>query len=226
MGAKFADKSAAAYARLVKEYPLSPYADEAKGRLEQMEKPIPQADPVAYARMKYEMENRTKASLLSKGLDIFGHAPDVHMAAKSGTPAVDGLRPTTPANVPVVAGIGAVGATGDVGIQQVTDTSALDAKPDARAVPPAATAPATTAPAATTPAATTPAATAPTGATPAPPAGAAATGTAPAAPAADKPQGQAANATAAPASDTASASDTGKKKKKKKKVTTTPPPAQ
>ncbi len=54
MGAKFADRSAAAYARLVKDYPLSSYADDAKGRLEQMERPIPQADPVAYAREKYE----------------------------------------------------------------------------------------------------------------------------------------------------------------------------
>ena len=30
MGPRFADKSAAAYARIVKEYPLSPYVDEAK----------------------------------------------------------------------------------------------------------------------------------------------------------------------------------------------------
>ena len=29
-----------------------------------MEKPIPEADPVAYARMKYEMENRTKAGIV------------------------------------------------------------------------------------------------------------------------------------------------------------------
>ena len=31
MGPRFADKSAAAYAKIVKDYPLSPYADEAKG---------------------------------------------------------------------------------------------------------------------------------------------------------------------------------------------------
>ena len=44
MGARFADKSAAAYTRIVKDYPLSPYADEAKAMLEQMEKPIPAAE--------------------------------------------------------------------------------------------------------------------------------------------------------------------------------------
>src|SRR5216684_3607004 len=88
MGPRFADKSAAAYARIVKDYPLSPYVDEAKGKLEQMEKPIPEADPVAYARMKYEMENRTKAGPVKKTLSIFSKSPDVRMAAKSGTPAM------------------------------------------------------------------------------------------------------------------------------------------
>src|SRR5579859_345324 len=67
MGPRFADQSAAAYARIVKDYPLSPYADAAKGKLEEMEKPIPQADPVAYARMKYEIENRTKPGLVGRG---------------------------------------------------------------------------------------------------------------------------------------------------------------
>lgn len=139
MGARFADKSASAYARIVKDYPLSPFVDDAKSKLEQMEKPIPQADPVAYARMKYELENRTKQSLPSKALSVFAHSPDVHMAAKSGTPAAEGLRPTTPASVPTPAAPpGAAGATADVTIQTVGDSSTLDKSPDARANPPAA----------------------------------------------------------------------------------------
>src|SRR5437773_1230240 len=83
MGPRFAEKSAAAYARIVKDYPLSPYVDEAKGRLEQMEKPIPEADPVAYARMKYEQENRTKRGLMGKTLGVLSKTPDVTMGAKS-----------------------------------------------------------------------------------------------------------------------------------------------
>lgn len=200
MGAKFAEKSAAAYARLVREYPLSSYADEAKGKLEQMEKPIPQADPVAYARMKYELENRTKPGLVSRGLDIFSHSPDVRVAAKSGTPSAEGLRPTTPANVPVV--VASTGVSGDIGIQQVTDPKALENKPDARAIPPSpqgaagAAAPAANAPAAGTPASGTPAA-----------ASTASTDT----------------AAAKPADPPAASNTSGKKKKKKKN---TPPPAQ
>jgi outer membrane protein assembly factor BamD len=186
MGPKFADRSAAAYARIVKDYPLSSYADAARGKLEEMEKPVPQADPVAYARMKYEIENRTKPGLLSRGLGIFSHSPDVSMAAKSGTPSVDGLRPTTPAFVPVTVPVPA-GATGDIAIQTAGSSTALDNNPDARANPPAAAGAATT-PAAGTPAATTPAATTP-----------------------DKPA-----AGAAAKTGDATAQTTGKKKKKKK----------
>jgi outer membrane protein assembly factor BamD len=186
MGPRFVDKSALAYARIVKDYPLSPYADVAKGKLEEMEKPIPQADPVAYARQKYEIENRTRQGLLSRSWGVFSHSPDVTMAAKSGTPSVEGLRPTTPATVPVIAPTPAAGPTGDVSIQTAGSSTALDNNPDARANPPAAAG--TVAPAAAgTPAATTPAATTP-----------------------DKPA-----ATAATTDDT-TAKTTGKKKKKKK----------
>ena len=150
MGPRFAEKSVAAYARIVKDYPLSPYADVAKGKLEEMEKPVPQPDPVAYARQKYEIENRTKPGLLSRSWNVFSHSPDVTMAAKSGTPSVDGLRPTTPATVPVVAATPA-GPTGDISIQTTSSSTALDNNPDARANPPAAATPAAATPAATAP---------------------------------------------------------------------------
>jgi len=190
MGPRFADKSAAAYARIVKDYPLSPYVDEAKSKLEQMEKPIPEADPVAYARMKYEMENRKKAGVLSKTLGVFSKSPDVRMAAKSGMPSMEGLRPTTPASVPVLASAG-TGVTADVSVQTVNDSSTLDKSPDARANPPA---PAGSAPAATTPDGTAPAATTP-----------------------DKPQDAAASA--AKADDTTTTNKKSKKKKKKSAAT-------
>src|SRR5260370_29485296 len=140
MEPRFSDKSALAYARIVKDYPLSPYADEARGKLEEMEKPIPQADPVAYARQKYEIENRTKAGLLSKSWGVFSHSPDVTMAAKSGTPAGDGLRPTTPATVPVIASAPA-GATGGISIHTAGSSTALDNNPYTRPNPPSAAGP-------------------------------------------------------------------------------------
>src|SRR5437762_2533002 len=140
MGARFADKSASAYARVVKDYPLSPFADEARSRLEQMEKPIPEADPAAVARMKYEQENRTKAGIFSKALGMFSHSPDTRMAAKSGTPAMETWQPTAPATVPAPASTPATGVTADVTAQTVNDSSALDKGEDARAKKPGDTA--------------------------------------------------------------------------------------
>jgi outer membrane protein assembly factor BamD len=139
MGDRFEDKTAGAYTRIVKDYPLSDHADEATSKLQAMNRPVPQADPVAYARMKYELENRAKMGMLSHVMGLFKHNPDTRAAAKSGTPAMAANRPTIPLSVPSGAGT-TVGGTTDVSVQTVTDTTALDTKPDARQNPPAASA--------------------------------------------------------------------------------------
>src|SRR5207244_2994953 len=125
------------YARIVREYPLSGYADDAKKKLQAMELPIPAADPAAVARMKYEQEHRTRAGIVGKTTGFLKHGPDVHTAAKSGSPAMTTLNPTIPASVPTPAG--ATGFVGDVTNTVVTPGtgSALDTQPDARANPPA-----------------------------------------------------------------------------------------
>jgi hypothetical protein len=151
MGPRFRQKTGAAYARVVKEYPLSPLVEEAKKRLTAMEMPIPEADPVAYARMKYELENRTKARLGSGALGLLKRGPDVRMAAKSGAPAMTTLRPTVPVSVPVPTGA-AAGFAGEGTASPVTDSTLLETKPDARQNPPAAQ-PEGTQPAAAAPAA-------------------------------------------------------------------------
>jgi len=139
MGDRFEEKTAAAYTRIVKDYPLSPHVDEATQKLQAMNRPVPQADPVAYARMKYEMENRDKAGVMSHVMGIFKHSPDTRAAAKSGTPAMAANRPTIPVSVPAgLAGSQAGGGTSDVSVQAVTDPTALDTKPDARQNQPAA----------------------------------------------------------------------------------------
>jgi outer membrane protein assembly factor BamD len=132
MGPRFRNRAGAAYSRIVREYPLSPLVDSAKKRLAEMEMPIPEADPVAYNRMKYELENRDKPSMTDAAFGIFKRGPSVKLAAKSGTPAMEPLRPTIPVSVPVPGEAG-TGFTGDVSVQQVgTGTSALDTQPDAR----------------------------------------------------------------------------------------------
>src|SRR5580658_141015 len=124
MGTRFRTAAGDAYARIVKDYPLSAYADAAKKKLSELEMPIPQADPAAYARMKWEAENRTKASLLDR-VNIMKRGPDVSSAAKSGQPAMTTLRGTVPVSVPLTRGT--PGFTGDVTATTVgSDSTALD----------------------------------------------------------------------------------------------------
>jgi outer membrane protein assembly factor BamD len=137
MGTRFRQAAGDAYARIVKDYPLSGYADAAKKRLQELEMPVPQADPVAYARMKWEAENRTKPGMISRPMSLLKRGPDVTSAAKSGQPAMTTLRGTVPVSVPLTRGT--PGFTGDVTATTVGgDASALDKLPDARTNPPAA----------------------------------------------------------------------------------------
>ena len=89
MGTRFRKDAGDAYARIVKNYPLSDYADAAKKKLKELEMPIPEADPVAYNRMKWEQENRQKQGMISRttGL-LLKRGPDVSSAARSGSPAM------------------------------------------------------------------------------------------------------------------------------------------
>jgi outer membrane protein assembly factor BamD len=148
MGPRFRDKSGQAYTRIVRDYPLSPLAEEAKKKLQEMELEIPEADPVAIARMKYEQENRTEQGMRSKAFGIFKKSPDVTQAAKSGTPTMDRPMPTLPASVPAAAAAG--GGVTDVTVSTVNDSTTLDSQPDARQNPPGA-APAAQPPATTEP---------------------------------------------------------------------------
>jgi outer membrane protein assembly factor BamD len=139
MGGRFRQKSGEAFARVVREYPLSPYAEDARKRLQSLEMPVPEADPVAYARMKYELENRKKAGITSQALGVLKRGPDVRMSAKSGTPSMTTLRPSVPASVPVPGAASAgAGFSGDVTVAPITDPTLLETKPDARQNPPAA----------------------------------------------------------------------------------------
>src|ERR1700722_6837429 len=137
MGDRFEDKAADAYSRIVKDYPLSDHAAAAKDKLEAMKRPVPQPDPVAYARMKYELENRTSVKLTSRVFGVLKKNPDMTRAAKSGTPTMTAPRPTIPASVPQPSG-GASGVGSDVTATTVSDSKELDTRPDARQNPPAA----------------------------------------------------------------------------------------
>jgi outer membrane protein assembly factor BamD len=131
MGDRFKNQQADALAKLVREYPLSDHVDSAKKMLTQMERPIPEADPVAYAHWKYELENRTKPGMFHRAMAPFVSHPETYLAAKSGTPAMQSLRPPVPVSVPSTAAGGQSGIS-DVTVGTVGDSKAIDEQPEAR----------------------------------------------------------------------------------------------
>jgi outer membrane protein assembly factor BamD len=136
LGSRFRLQQIANLTNLVRKYPLSARVDAAKERLQALEAPIPEADPVALERMKYELANRNEPGMWSKFWGAFSMHPNLSLAAKSGAPQMEGLRPSIPANVPPGAA-GVQGTSGDVTVSAAGDPSALENNPDARANPPA-----------------------------------------------------------------------------------------
>jgi outer membrane protein assembly factor BamD len=77
------------YAHIVRDYPLSPLAPAAKAKLEKFGAPVPQPDPEALARMQKEQQTpRQKTPILKAPTALLKSAPDVRMAAHSGTPTM------------------------------------------------------------------------------------------------------------------------------------------
>ena len=148
MGDRFENDEAAALSKLVSQYPLSAHVDGAKDLLTSMKRPVPAADPAAYARMKSDLESRTRPGLVQRTIAPFQSHPDTYLAAKSGDPAMKSMRPPIPVSVPKVAAGGQDGISDVTASAVVTNTEAIDRQADARLGTPAA---GTAAPAALTP---------------------------------------------------------------------------
>ncbi len=141
LGSRFRRQEGEAYAKIVRDYPLSEYADDATRKLKDLELPVPQADKEAVAHMEYEKDHHVKPGFISRETLWLRRGPDMSSAAHSGDPAMTNMRPSVPPLVPQPAGAGG-GFSGDVTATTVGNSTALDTKPDARANPPAAATPA------------------------------------------------------------------------------------
>jgi len=145
------------YSRIVKDYPLSPLAGDAKGKLVKFGVPVPPPDPTAVARMQKE-QSADRPGIVKRGMGFLKTTPDVSTAARSGPPTMTpasesgdetigfGLQPN--ANVAPTSSVGSTAA-----VETVTPGSpnALPDPPAAAPATDATPAPATTdaAPAAT-----------------------------------------------------------------------------
>ena len=83
------DIAAQYYARIVKNYPLSPLVADSKAKLEKFGTPVPQPDPTAMARMQAEQQApRPSNRLVLRPLGALKTGPDVRMAARNGEPTL------------------------------------------------------------------------------------------------------------------------------------------
>jgi outer membrane protein assembly factor BamD len=135
MGDKFENQQVSAYQRIVKDYPLSIHVEDARAQLEVMKRTVPEADAVNMAHMKFEMENRTKPGKMSGFWGLFRSRPDMSQAAKSGTPPMEGYRPTIPASVPPAAVNPGVLGSNEVSISNPGSDSEIDKGKEVRANP-------------------------------------------------------------------------------------------
>src|SRR5580692_3520297 len=100
------DLAAKCYDKIVRDYPMSKLVPAAKTRLKGMGRPIPEADPDAYARMKQEQlyqQKHHQVMALKMPMSMIKGDPDFSTAAHGGTPqlnppndvvsATDVLRP-------------------------------------------------------------------------------------------------------------------------------------
>jgi outer membrane protein assembly factor BamD len=90
-GSEKKELAAPYYARIVRDYPLSPLVPQARGKLKELRAPVPQADPKAVAWMTAEKNAPHKHdALLLKPLALVHTGPkqELYSAAKSGAPTM------------------------------------------------------------------------------------------------------------------------------------------
>ncbi|MFL6417464.1 MAG: outer membrane protein assembly factor BamD [Bryobacteraceae bacterium] len=155
MGPRFRRQAGDEFAKIVRDYPLSERADDAKKRLEDLELPVPKADLAALDRAKREQASYHRGGIMSRSMGLLKSGPDVSHAAQFGQPTMTNPKATIPASVPAVNNAAAEaaetnGSNGngnmDVSAQQITGNSALDEKPDARTAAGSTATPSTAAP--------------------------------------------------------------------------------
>jgi outer membrane protein assembly factor BamD len=132
MGEGFTEQMVAAYSRIVSHYPHSTYVDDAKAKLTELNRAIPEVDADRFKLHEYNVGLRDRKGMLAKTLGMFGSAPDVRMAARSGAPATTTLMPSTPPGIRGSAPSPIGQPTADVSVETINGPSALDTEPDAR----------------------------------------------------------------------------------------------
>jgi len=134
----WADLAGQCYSRIVKDYPLSKLAPDAKARLASMAMPVPKPDPDALARMQkqqmFEKEHHPNMAM-SVPMNVIRSSPDVHLAAQVGQPNLN--PPDDTVSATEVLNQGAAGPTFSLSAKAISpasdsaqsDTESVDTSP-------------------------------------------------------------------------------------------------
>ena len=110
------------YSRIVRDYPLSPRAEDAKKRLAALEAPIPEPDPAAVARMIYESTHAGSVGLWGKMMGAFKRHPNVSAAqGKTGAPTMTARGPAQPEASAAARSSSPSGSTTSIFLEPVTE---------------------------------------------------------------------------------------------------------
>jgi outer membrane protein assembly factor BamD len=115
--------------RIVREYPLSPLAGDAKNKLVAYNVPVPQPDPKALAWMQAEQSaSRPKPGVLSKPMSLVKTGPgkELMVAARSGAPNLQPDADTTSATDILTGGGGQTRIAGAGGSSPTANTAVVE----------------------------------------------------------------------------------------------------
>ena len=132
MGETFQVNAADSYTKLVRDYPLSPFFEQAKERLAAFDRPIPEPDAEMFDLMKYNLERRVEKGKFGKAFGVFSGKPNVRYAAKRGKPATTPMIPSVPPGIRQATSLGQAEPSAEVSAETIDGPSKLDSEPDAR----------------------------------------------------------------------------------------------
>jgi len=90
----YEDKAAAAYAKVITRYPMTPHVEDARDRLVAMNRPVPEPSDAAVAESDAEQKSRRPIRFTDNILGILKRGPTVVEAAHVGEPSLDDPKRT------------------------------------------------------------------------------------------------------------------------------------
>jgi outer membrane protein assembly factor BamD len=126
------------YGKIVSDHPLSPLAESAKKKLEDLNLPIPEVNPQALALAQADLENAPNTSFMGRVMNLFSKKPNVSSARRSSRPRLelgperinlDAAQASPAANAPPVAGTTG-DVSNDVGVEIINRNTTSTSTPD------------------------------------------------------------------------------------------------